>query len=402
MPKSKTYNKYDIYIIVIIAIQFFGIYGGALQPVRVFSIISFPFLLASDMKSSHLREYRYEFLFFLLFIIWGLFLTVFAIYIEEALKEIIYLVVSFNMIFNVIIASGKAKNPKLSIIKGWGVLLLLALPIGLYEIYFDWHFSNSKTGSGTLVGGYNQVVKNFAALTFGNYNLFNVVIVYAIPFLISCFFIKGLKKKIKVIIWGLILMGSFIVLVNGSRGSFLAIILCFLLFFRKSFFKNKKNIFILVILISGSVYYLMSKGGNLLLTFTDKKDRLFSDNTRSTLIEFSLKELINSNFLGVGPANIEQIIINQYQYKLGATHNLFIEILVQYGIIIFIGFLYFLFRIYKRSFKVDKISKYIVITSLVLIPLSSVVNSKYLAGVNIWLLLGSLLIISNDKLKKIV
>ncbi|QNM85776.1 O-antigen ligase family protein [Polaribacter pectinis] len=399
MHKRTIYNRFDIYITLLIALQFFGIYGGALQPVRVLSLLSFPVLL---MCRANLKYYRYEFVFFVFFLISGLALTIFSFYVAEAMKELLYLAISFNMVFNVIIAANNAKRPKNSIIRGWFLFLLFALPIAVFEIFFDWHFSNSKVSAGTFLGGHDRVLKKFAALTFGNFNLFNVVIVYALPFAFSFLLLDKLEKKIKVVLLALLLTGGLVILVNGSRGAFLGAIICVACFFWKSFTKKKrKNLFVLIAVLVMGINYLTTKGSNLLLVFTDKKDRLFSDNARQTLIEISFEELVNSNFLGVGPANIEYIIVNNHGYNLGATHNLFMEILAQYGLPVFLGFIYLLYRIYKRAFKVDKISKYIIITSILIIPITSVINSKYLAGVNFWLFLASLLIISNHKLKKI-
>lgn len=402
MLKLTKYNRFDIYLIVIIVIQVFGIYGGALQPVRVLSILSFPFLIMSNFKADVFKQFSYEFLFFFIFIISGLTLTIFSEYINVAIKEVLYLAVSFNMIFNIIIASSRAKHPKLSIITAWLLFLIISLPIGLYEIFFNWHFSNSKIEAGSLLGGHYNTIRKFAALTFGNFNLFNVVIVYAVPFVIS-FLLMGKKKKyIKFLVWILIILAGFIVLVNGSRGSFLAIFICFLLFLFKSAVSGKtKNILYLIVLVFFTINYLFTKGSDLILTFTDKQDRLFSDSIRMNLLKFSLNEFSFHNFLGVGPANIELIIVNKYGYIMGATHNLFLEILVQYGMIVFMGFLYFLYKIYKQKSKVDRISKFIIFTSILLIPLTSIINSKYLAGVNVWLFLASLIIISNNKFKKL-
>jgi hypothetical protein len=106
---------------------------------------------------------------------------------------------------------------------------------------------------------------------------------------------------------------------------------------------------------------------------------------------------LDYNLLGVGSGNFQTVMNKNFIIETAAAHNLFLEILVQYGIFIFIGFIILLIRIFNRNKHVDKFSNYIVLLGLYTFPIAVIINSNYLDVVNTWVYLSSLLIIGDKK-----
>ena len=66
---------------------------------------------------------------------------------------------------------------------------------------------------------------------------------------------------------------------------------------------------------------------------------------------------------------------------------------MQYGFVILAFFLFFLFLLYTKGRKTtDRLSKFIIYTSLWTIPFASVINSHYLLIPELWIYYASLFI----------
>jgi O-antigen ligase len=87
-----------------------------------------------------------------------------------------------------------------------------------------------------------------------------------------------------------------------------------------------------------------------------------------------------------------------YHLKITAPHNLFLEIGVQFGLVIFLLFMGMLLRLFlKQSSNKNKSSKFIIISSLAMFPLTSIIDSGYILSIVIWLFLASLYVIADKQ-----
>jgi teichuronic acid biosynthesis protein TuaE len=381
---------------VFIVSQIFGIYGGALQPLRLITILFLPFLIITFFKNNFIRAYRYEVYYFYFFLLWALISVFFTENIEEAVKAVFYLGINISLFVLIILFAFKSLNPKKSIIYGWIVFFVLSSPMAFMEIFYDYHLPTSVIEKGTLIGGIDEL-KTYSAVTFGNYNLYNVVLVFTFPFLTVNLFIQK-RAFIKFINLLLILFLCYIIITNGSRGGFLCILIG-LVYFIFKYFKfgssSKMNIFIfvcitilLIIKYSNSIFFLL---------FYRIESAGFKDESRNEIYENGIEMLLDYNLLGVGSGNFQTVMNKNFIIETAAAHNLFLEILVQYGIFIFIGFIILLIRIFNRNKHVDKFSNYIVLLGLYTFPIAVIINSNYLDVVNTWVYLSSLLIIGDKK-----
>lgn len=107
------------------------------------------------------------------------------------------------------------------------------------------------------------------------------------------------------------------------------------------------------------------------------------------------KLILKSSFLGTGIGSINDSMA-QYGLLITIPHNLFLEIFVQYGLLLIMLFLIFIAIVFYKVRKSNKVNQFIVYTSLIILPFSSIINSGYLLMPVFWLFLSSLYILSTS------
>lgn len=148
-----------------------------------------------------------------------------------------------------------------------------------------------------------------------------------------------------------IILSSGALLVNGTRGAWLAILIVLVIYAiakartnRKIFVAISVSI-ILTIIIGSQLSGVVSRVN----TFTDVKYQ--SNSERVLLWQSSIAMFIDHPVVGVGPEHYGDLYRNQYispdakERKLGHAHNNFLHILAENGIIGFISFCYLFFHI---------------------------------------------------------
>ena len=394
----KANNRFDYLLIFYISLLVFGMYGGAFQPIRIFIVLFAPGTLLFFLKDRTIRaKYLYEIITFSIWIYYACITLVWVIDISSGLKEITYLLINFIGVLLFIRLSSQANNPIKTIIRGWLIFIIITLPIAITELLYDKHLSMAILDADSTIGGIGIAWK-YASTTFGNYNSYNQVIVYSLPIIFSSLFIYTKAAK-SLSIWIVIMLCALIILTNGSRGSFLCLsitLIVFLFFLRKQKVNNFGLSFFFLSLLVSIAYF----GQNLffLIILRAQQLGLTKDTSRTDIISAGLTRLKEHYFLGVGAGNFQ--INLKYINNLLATapHNLFFEILIQYGPIIAIMFLILLFRIIVRTiYNPNIIAKYIGITMLIIAPFATVIDSSYIEGVPVWIMIASLAIISDKQ-----
>ncbi len=391
-------NIYDKLLIMFIVLQIFGNFGGALQPVRIFAFVFIlPMFLYFATKRKKLRENIYSRNVFIIWLVYG-FLSLFvSIRPGDSIKELMYLSLNFSVFFVLIYFANKANKPTESIIKGWIYLFLLTIPIALFEFTFDKHFALSLQEEDMLLNyGSDIVLRRFASVTYGNLNTYNTMLMFIFPFIISPIFNNKNKKDFSKKIF-IIVAFCLIVLMNGSRGAVIGLAIGFLVFL-SVIVKNKKLFAITLIVVFIIGILGLHFFGNIFSLITDRfETQGLEDEGRLGIIISSYDAFINSYFLGIGAGNFSSFMEKNYNLDILAPHNFFLEILVQYGLFIFLLFIGILIRIIKKTVKnKNVVSRFIIISSLCMFPITTIINSTYILGIWIWLFIGSLYIISDS------
>lgn len=371
----------------------FGVIGGAFRPIRIVIILCLPFTIKSlsGIQKKDINQHKFVFLFFMFWISYGILSLFWINDVIEGIKEVVYLLINFIGFFTVVIFAYRANNTHNTIIKGWRFLFLCTMPIAFCELFLNRHlYVNSYED----LYAYGGILRRYASVTFGNLNAYNLVIVYALPFVIATVF-KELGK-IKLIS---ILLISLIILMNSSRGAFFCLILVLMIvlsmFFKNNNIVNKKFIWLLLLapMVLAIKYYDLIIG-QIIGRFREESSD--GEGYRFRIVEESFHILEDYNFFGVGSGNF-QVIMKEYlnDYNFFSPHNLFLEILVQYGVIISFLFIYLLYRMYKQMKKVfTSYQKFILLSFFITLPISSIINSSYILNSYFWVYLASIYIFS--------
>lgn len=253
---------------------------------------------------------------------------------------------------------------------------------------------------------YSQFGSNLAARVpvsmMGNTNDFATLILCGI-FISLIILINSKSRAIKVLSVFNIISSVILIFRTSSRANILALIIgIFILVFIK-FIKNinRKSMLVLptlmLILITMLLIYPPILD-NIYDIFTKNIHFSFeggSDSTRLNLMKNGLYFLKRTVLFGTGAGNIEYWMANENLYNVGNIenmHNWWVEILVGYGILIFIGYIIVYYKIAKNLYKSYMLSndKFIKSTSLFLLcymgafVISSVSSSSNISKEWLW------------------
>lgn len=237
----------------------------------------------------------------------------------------------------------------------WFSVILVYIVIALWEMLTWQHLPQSlyynKTNfvpTGPFYGP-NQLAAAFNLL---------------LPFIL---FLPEIKKSK---FWGVISLLCFftimgIIVIEGAR---IAIIACSCLFlfafiFLYSARMRRLSLFLMALIIVGLVIFakpLVSFGTEMFaeeissIGQESKSFTMSSIKIRTRLIPQNLEILAESGFKGVGAGNVEHYMLAGRMYKTGGisnSHNFFLELLTNYGIVFFLGFAYlymlWLYRLWR-------------------------------------------------------
>ncbi|MBT5354910.1 MAG: O-antigen ligase family protein [Flavobacteriales bacterium] len=230
--------------------------------------------------------------------------------------------------------NNRDRDLMINILLGISVLLLLFTFFSLSTL--------SSTRSGVLGGG---------PIVLSRWLCFGAVVVLFHPRI----------KRFKVIY---ILLFLFAALFTGSRGPifsiFLVMILYFFFNFRKVFFRTIILLsFLISILFFTGIFDQLLQYNNVSRVFMNIGEGGFNKpNNRSYIFESSIQEII-SYPLGVGSGNFVEYTEDPSFFKnkdLFYPHNLFFEILCEFGIITFLVFMIYLLQS-LLSFKINLFNK---------------------------------------------
>ncbi len=391
---------YDFILFSLMALLVFGQIGNGAQPVRLFIIALSPFVITDVLRRPHrsLYYYRYECFFLAFWFLWAASFYYKAIDPPESTKHLIYLFIHILGFCEVIWAANKARHPQQALKYGWLALILLSLPVAIYEFWTDFHLPMSLQDTGTTISVKGiHVARPFASVTFGNLNSYNTVLCWALPSLFMCNLFPSNRKEQ---IIGFILMAftALIIIANASRGAILCMMLM-LTTYVYAYYKLGRNrtllTIVLVLAIGALIYYL----GDLFFIILERFDSQgVSDDGRSENLEKGFQAFLDSYGLGIGIGNYAPIMGNVYRVEFAAPHNLLLEVLVCFGLPIAIGFLGMYYHIVRRSMKSGTpFNRDMLIFCTAALLFAGIIDSNYLMKATTWMFLASMYIYTDPR-----
>lgn len=396
---------YDLILLGLITSLIFGLVGNGAQPVRLLIIALSPLMLTDAFMRPHqsIHYYRYECFFLLFWWLWAVAFFYKAVDVAESAKHLIYLLVHMIGFLEVLWAASKARNPQRTIQYGWLALITLSIPIAIYEFFTDFHLPMAFQDSGAtmLINGIH-IERPFASVTFGNLNSYNTVLCWALPSFFMCNLYPTNKKEQMV---GMLLMAlvSLIIVANASRGAILCLGLMLLTYVVAYYRLGRNRIMLIIILVLGFGSMLYYLGEIFLLIIERFSDQGMEDTGRLANIIQGMNALFESRGLGIGIGNYEPIMNDIYHVDPPAPHNLFLEVLVIFGLPIFIGFLGMYFHLARIGFnRGTAINRDMLGFCMAATLLAGVVDSNYIMKATTWMFLASAYIYVDSRYNQMV
>ncbi len=392
--QSNIWDKLITFYLILLA---FGSIGGALTPIRVFTISMLPLMLYKPNPILIRRRYLYERIFLICWSILAFGMILIAMDTTTSLKYWLHLTLNMYAFFVLIWMANKAANPQKAIATGWIAILIITLPIACWEFLTDQHLPWSYWDSDRRMnfGSGNVIQRRFAAIAFGNLNVYNFILCYIFSFLV----LKIIKQETTIIKfpffnWILLVILCLIIIFNSSRASILCLsvgLLCLGIYF----LRNSWKMLTILTLFMGVALYIAIQNDLFLIIFSRFSNQGLGDTGRIENIMYGTKALIDSNLLGIGTGNYTPVM-EKFGLEITAPHNILIEIATQFGIFILMGYLYLLFRILRKGMQnPQKANKVFVLITILLYPFVHIINSGYLLNTEFWLFLASILIIAD-------
>jgi len=205
---------------------------------------------------------------------------------------------------------------------------------------------------------YNAVIYEFEGYPttlFGNTNDFATFMLFSIWVMYIC--VSNSKSSVsKVLNFGIMISSVLLLLLTESRANLLGLILSVFFFLILNMKKNRKKYLITGIFIGllGLLLIIVLLNSPFLYDILGDLSSDNSDSVRLNLIRNGLIFLISTLGFGVGAGNIEFWMANRSVYPtLGVIniHNWWLEILVGYGLLIFILYVVFYWKLMKSMYK---------------------------------------------------
>ncbi len=292
-----------------------------------------------------------------------------------------------------------------AIIVGWTFAYFLAAAVALMEKFLGFVPQNSYL----VLRGYALETVGLSSV-FGNPNGFGLFLI-ATSIVFMPFALSAKKPSVRFLYCALQLSTLYFMLESGSRTGLTCLAVVLVVSLWKLLYKRDAARVLLILgVIALLIAQLLSPGGTVFINelresslFTDTDDGSFL--LRFNLVRNGLIFLTESPLIGIGPDMYESYMVtrqNLYPTSfITNPHNGFIEILSQYGVVVFALFVFLLIRIgvsgwkLMRSAATNRERNYVLglaqLLLIVLLPFAATMHSTFLGAPAAWLYLCALI-----------
>jgi teichuronic acid biosynthesis protein TuaE len=416
------HNIRAILVAVLIATAFIG---PGLVDVSVGPISLFPFrimlgltmlfvIYESIRKRNFLSVMQYPvwpiLAFFIFWMLYGILSLSWTYSLVNGVKDFIFLLSGLLLVYLIGISFNKEKH-FIEFYMIWVIMGLGLIFLGLVNHFLEWHLPISRIST---VAAYQ---KHIPTAVFVNENDYASFLSITFFFLLSLLFYAR-----SWLIKGIGVLGAlpslYLIVVTDSRANFLALIIGFAVWFLVVM-NGRQRLAALAIFLPLSVgfvftqYQRFEKYFNLILVqfeslFVKNELQPTSVDIRENLLKNVKIFIENTNGLGVGPGNAEIYMRDFFIYPTDGDvniHNWWAEIFVEYGVLIFIGyilmFLYLMWNLFiirrKAEDQITCLISSALFTSMCVFVLASISPNSFMTLNYNWLLIGFALSYINYK-----
>ncbi len=386
----------------------FYITAGRISLFIFLYLFLFTFFLYRGKVSINIKVGRYL-LFFALWFLWAVVSLFWTSLTVNTARHIEALVIgTLLIIFSLLFLS--TEDGIKSIHRLWIISTVVFIGIGIWESATGMHLTGSREAA--WVG----IRETYPSAVFWGPNVFATFLCLSFPFI---FVLLGFLRPLAKLLGATLILTSFyFITLVGSRANIVAFLigacLIFLLPGVRTRFKSMATTLVVVGMIVFSGYTFlspaMSSNFDLFKTIpqqiTSVKSEDPSTRIRMNLVRNGLIFLRDSHFLGVGAGSFEYWIAEAHLYYVGGitnAHNWWLEILVDYGVVIFALFLVFYIGLLWNLFHICRQSKNEILKAISLATFISLVEfsiaSESASGLSreyfVWLLFATALCVIN-------
>lgn len=389
-------NKYDALLFMLIVSLIYGRYG-LFYPTSILSVLYLPVIMNiySPRIANDIKPYFYFFCFWIILASFSVFWTPSPFW----KKDYFLLLIHSITFLDIIILSRKARSPFSSLSSGWMVAFFLTSLIALWEISSGQHLSTAREEEEVVTNSLGESFEMiYATVTFYNLNTYCYFITFAYPFILYNLSIAR-NKKSYIFSLILLLLAIYFLFTNGSRGALFSILIMSIMYLIiilwKSSTKAKIYMFLTIVIVGFVIVFWWESIFDYFLFRIEGKNA-FEDNARLELWQSSWELFLDSKGLGQGVGSmIKAMQISGNSYYIYYSHNMLLELLLEYGIFILPFFLYFLWLLLKKTLNMNNASrKMLLLGSLFSFPFYSVINSENIRLTFIWCFFASLVVFS--------
>ena len=386
-------NLYDWLLILLVFLTAFGGFGGALRPARIAAVLLLPSLLFKYDNCKYAKGVMMGLVAFYSYCLISILWTPDK---EEGVVELVYYPIHFALFLEIIVFARYATNPLKNITTGWLFALAVCCVIAFWEITTGNHLEVAKEqkdvwNTGTEILNYLR-----SNATFYNSNGFVTFLCYGIPWL---FYDSRSSNSLLRKIFGMVVIVSVIVisLLNGSRGGLLSFIIMLLIFVALSLRVRRKGFIAVLLLIPAAyfLYYLYTHSMFAIMLARVSDGGNFENESRFVIWGNALKAFGDTYGLGTGIGGMYEAMKVYSREGISITHNLFLEVLLQYGFVFAVTFVYFLWRQLKKSLRLENDRKMAMLMALLALPAYGIINSGYLLDCHLYVLMATIFVFAN-------
>lgn len=345
IPDHRWHNKYGVYMTILLLMIF--VLKAMITPKSSFDIASMDYSAV---------------LFFLTIMMAGLT----SLFFRDSLNYLIYYFITF-LIMIIIISSIQTYDHLNMLIKLISIGTLLTALYGIYQ----WKIVGIQVDPAFTDLAISQDLGGRVYSTMGNPNIYGELLVLTIPFFIAL--ILNEKPIYKKLFWALVLMPVILVLFKtGTRSSWVAFAVSAFVFL---FFWNKKLIPIFLVLGMLALPFLPAPIYNRIRTIVNPNDK--SGLYRKQILNSTISMLKDYWSTGVGlGTRVWNVIFNRYKSfgltNVAHTHNLFLQIWSEAGIVALMTFVLMGFRMTRNTYAAFRKKKNPALNNILAASLSSI------------------------------
>lgn len=331
----------------------------------IFTVLTVAFAIIYIFKRYYFSRYQGLFILFTIFwILYALFLFTFQTSLPQTSSGLFSLIVNIVIMILLIIL---IKDDKLILltVKAMKCGLYITIIIAVLNVFFGVYLVDVESD----LLRYGNIPLGF----FGNPNDFATFVVMGI---FGLFLGWTISKTINIVELISVLFSIYLIYLAGSRGSLIGILVFVLLFtifhLIDRISRNHSWVLMLSIIVVAIFSYLfifLPEGLiSFLLNIFSSEETIVSDIYRIRIVNESIRMFLDSKLLGVGPLVTTQLLnIN--------PHNLLVEILVDYGLVVFSLFMVILVSnlvVISKSKRIfNRVLVYSIIPSFLVIGITS-------------------------------